>query len=79
NRAAEIEAAVAAAVAAANENGKANETDSEDENMEESQPLAQILWDTQVPPNFKIPHLPTFDGKTDPKEHLMAVGTETAI
>jgi pyridoxal biosynthesis lyase PdxS len=27
----------------------------EEENIEVSQPLAQQLWDAQVPPNFKIP------------------------
>ncbi|GAU51336.1 hypothetical protein TSUD_412830 [Trifolium subterraneum] len=32
-----------------------------------------------VPANFKIPQLPTFEGKTDPLEHLMTVGTQTAI
>ncbi|MCI40553.1 hypothetical protein A2U01_0061786, partial [Trifolium medium] len=52
---------------------------SDDDTPETSQPLAQDLWDTQVPPNFKIHHLPTFDGKTDPLEHLMAVGTQTSI
>ncbi|KAK2433879.1 hypothetical protein QL285_019087 [Trifolium repens] len=51
----------------------------DEENIEVSQPLAQQLWDAQVPPNFKIPQLPSFDGKTDPLEHLMAVGTQTAI
>ncbi|WJX88497.1 hypothetical protein P8452_70580 [Trifolium repens] len=51
----------------------------EEENIEVSQPLAQQLWDAQVPPNFKIPQLPSFDGKSDPLEHLMAVGTQTAI
>ncbi|MCI33489.1 hypothetical protein A2U01_0054706, partial [Trifolium medium] len=51
----------------------------EEDTPETSLPLAQALWDTQVPHNFKIPHLPTFDGKTDPLEHLMAVGTQTAI
>ncbi|WJX38753.1 hypothetical protein P8452_26381 [Trifolium repens] len=51
----------------------------EEENIEVSQPLAQQLWDTQVPPNFKIPQLPSFDGKSDPLEHLMAVGTQTTI
>ncbi|MCI01657.1 hypothetical protein A2U01_0022684, partial [Trifolium medium] len=52
---------------------------SDDDAPETLQPLAHALWDTQVPPNFKIPHLPTFDGKTDPLEHLMAVGTQTLI
>ncbi|GAU20758.1 hypothetical protein TSUD_239520 [Trifolium subterraneum] len=53
--------------------------DSDDESLIESQPLRQSLWDSKVPVNFKSPHLPTFDGKTDPVEHLMAVGTQTAI
>jgi hypothetical protein len=52
--------------------------DSEEE-VEDSQPLVQALWDAQVPANFKIPQLPSFDGKTDPLEHLMAVGTHTTI
>ncbi|GAU43891.1 hypothetical protein TSUD_399390 [Trifolium subterraneum] len=46
--------------------------DSEDESLIESQPLRQSLWDSKVLDNFKSPHLPTFDGKTDPVEHLMA-------
>ncbi|GAU46248.1 hypothetical protein TSUD_401800, partial [Trifolium subterraneum] len=49
------------------------------DNIQDSQPLAQALWDAQFPANFKIPQLPTFEGKTDPLEHLMAVGTQTAI
>ncbi|MCI41394.1 hypothetical protein A2U01_0062627, partial [Trifolium medium] len=52
---------------------------SDDDAPETLQPLAQALWDTQVPPNFKIPHLSTFDGKIDPLEHFMAVGTQTSI
>ncbi|GAU41187.1 hypothetical protein TSUD_89830 [Trifolium subterraneum] len=45
----------------------------------QKKPLRQSLWDFKVPDNFKSPHLPTFDGKTDPVEHLMTVGTQTAI
>ncbi|GAU33133.1 hypothetical protein TSUD_363340 [Trifolium subterraneum] len=45
----------------------------------QKKPLRQSLWDSKVPDNFKSPHLPTFDGKTDPVEHLMVVGTQTAI
>jgi hypothetical protein len=55
------------------------EAKSDEDEIEESQPLAQALWDAQVPANFKIPQLPSFEGKTDPLEHLMAVGTQTAI
>ncbi|MCI18391.1 hypothetical protein A2U01_0039545, partial [Trifolium medium] len=62
------------------EQGKANkEIGSEEDEITESQPLSQALWDAKVPDNFKTPHLPTFDGKSDPSEHLMAVGTQTAI
>ncbi|KAK2449364.1 hypothetical protein QL285_008566 [Trifolium repens] len=59
---------------------KADRGDEDDEDqINDSQPLTQALWDARVPENFKTPHLPTFDGKTDPSEHLMAVGTQTAI
>ncbi|KAK2436654.1 hypothetical protein QL285_021634 [Trifolium repens] len=59
---------------------KANKEDNhEEDEINDSQPLAQTLWDARVPKNFKTPHLPTFDRKTDPSEHLMAVGTQTAI
>ncbi|GAU50806.1 hypothetical protein TSUD_410820 [Trifolium subterraneum] len=59
------------------ENERAEQNlESNDESLVESQPLRQSLWDSKVPYNFKSPHLPTFD---DPVEHLMAVGTQTAI
>ncbi|KAK2359589.1 hypothetical protein QL285_084949 [Trifolium repens] len=59
---------------------KANkENDKDEDEINDSQPLSQVLWDARVPENFKTPHLPVFDGKTDPSEHLMAVGTQTAI
>ncbi|GAU49941.1 hypothetical protein TSUD_408350 [Trifolium subterraneum] len=61
------------------EKEKEKEEEAELDNIQDSQPLAQALWDAQVPANFKIPQLPTFEGKTDPLEHLMAVGTQTAI
>jgi hypothetical protein len=49
------------------------------EPLEDSQPLSETLWDAEVPAKFKIPQLSSFDGKTDLLEHLMAVGTQTAI
>ncbi|KAK2427854.1 hypothetical protein QL285_026409 [Trifolium repens] len=59
---------------------KADKGNDEDEDeIIDSQPLAQTLWDARVPENFKTPHLSAFDGKTDPSEQLMAVGTTTAI
>ncbi|MCI43948.1 hypothetical protein A2U01_0065187, partial [Trifolium medium] len=51
------------------------EIGTEEDEIVDSQPLAQSLWDVRVPENFKTSHLPTFDGKSDPSEHLMAVGT----
>ncbi|MCI41422.1 hypothetical protein A2U01_0062655, partial [Trifolium medium] len=47
--------------------------------IREPQPLAQEIWDALVPENFKVPNLPSFDEKTDPLEHLIAVDTQTAI
>ncbi|GAU27754.1 hypothetical protein TSUD_215650 [Trifolium subterraneum] len=61
------------------EKEKEREEEAELDNIQDSQPLAQALWDAQVPANFKIPQLPTFEGKTDPLEHLMVVGTQTVI
>jgi hypothetical protein len=59
---------------------KTNKEDNHDEDeINDCQPLSQALWDARVPENFKTPHLPTFDGKTDLSEHLIAVGTQTAI
>ncbi|MCI65051.1 hypothetical protein A2U01_0086309, partial [Trifolium medium] len=58
------------------EKGKADkEVGNEEGEIIDSQPLTQALWDARVPKNFKPPHLPVFDGKSDPSEHLMAVGT----
>jgi hypothetical protein len=55
---------------------KADQEDNhEDDEITNSQPLSQTLWDAKVPENFKTPHLPTFDEKSDPSEHLMAMGT----
>ncbi|GAU27362.1 hypothetical protein TSUD_55150 [Trifolium subterraneum] len=61
------------------EKEKEREEEAELDNIQDSQPLAQALWDAQVPANFKIPQLSAFEGKTDPLEHLMAVGTQTVI
>jgi hypothetical protein len=59
---------------------KTDKEDNHDEDeISDSQPLAQAIWDARVPENFKTQHLPTFDRKSDPSEHLMAVGTQTAI
>jgi hypothetical protein len=45
---------------------KVDKEDNHDEDdISDSQPLSQTLWDAKVPENFKTPHLPTFDGKSD--------------
>ncbi|KAK2430709.1 hypothetical protein QL285_029019 [Trifolium repens] len=41
-----------------------------------TQPLAQALWEAPFLENFKILSLPTFKGKTDSLEHLLAVETQ---
>jgi hypothetical protein len=46
------------------------------EELEEPRSLAHAIWDAHVPENFKSPHLPTFDGKSNPLEHLIAVATQ---
>ncbi|MCH86943.1 gag-pol polyprotein [Trifolium medium] len=61
------------------EKAKMISEEEEGENIMDVQPLAQHLWDTQITEAIKVLHLPTFDGKTDPREHLMAIGTQTAI
>ncbi|PNX83253.1 hypothetical protein L195_g039293, partial [Trifolium pratense] len=62
------------------ERAKRASEEEEGEGVVDSQPLAQHLWDTQVLEGIKVPHLPpSFDGKTDILEHLIAVGTQTAM
>ncbi|PNX81288.1 hypothetical protein L195_g010874 [Trifolium pratense] len=61
------------------ERAKKASEEEEGEGIVDSQPLAQHLWETQVLESIKVSHIPSFDGKTDPLEHLMAVGTQTAI
>ncbi|CAJ2644717.1 unnamed protein product [Trifolium pratense] len=61
------------------EKAKMISEEEEGESIMDVQPLAQHLWDTQITEAIKVPHLPTFDGKTDPREHLVAIGTQTAI
>jgi len=36
----------------------------------EPQPLSAEIWNAAFPDNFKPPHLPTFDGRGDPMEHV---------
>ena len=45
----------------------------------EPQPLSHEMWDDQVPENFKAPSLVSYDGKTDPQEHIIVVNNQMAI
>lgn len=45
----------------------------------EPQPLSVEIWAAPVPENFKPPHLSTFDGKSDPMEHVTAFNTCMAV
>lgn len=49
------------------------------EELMDSQPLFEAIWDDQVPENFKPPWLVSFDGKIDPHEHIVAINNQMAI
>ena len=39
----------------------------------EPQSFSQVIWDDQVPENFKPPTFATYDGKSDPHEHIITL------
>jgi len=45
----------------------------------EPQPLSAEIWGAPVPENFKPLHLSSFDGKSDPMEHVTAFNTCMAV
>lgn len=45
----------------------------------DSQPLSKVIWDDQVPKNFKPPMLVSFDGKTNPLEHIIVINNQMTI
>src|ERR1051325_7567974 len=45
----------------------------------EPQPLSQAIWEDAFPDNFKPPVLASYDGKTDPQEHIIAVNNTMAL
>lgn len=45
----------------------------------DSQPLAELIWNDQVPENFKPLPLASFDGKSDPQEHIITINKQMAI
>lgn len=38
-----------------------------------------MIWDDQVPENFKSTPLPSFDGKSDPQEHIISLNNQMSI
>ena len=54
------------------------EDEPEEEELE-PQPLSHEIWEDQVPENFKPPSLTSYDGKTDPQEHIIAINNQMAI
>lgn len=47
----------------------------EEEEPIDPQPLAIEIWDVVVPKNFKPPSFVLFDGKIDPREHIITINT----
>jgi len=45
----------------------------------EPQPLSARIWNAPVPENFKPLHLSSFDGKSDPMEHITTFNTRMAV
>lgn len=43
------------------------------------QPLSEVIWDDQVPENFKPSSLVSFNGKTDPQQHIIAINNQMVI
>ena len=41
-----------------------------DESDEEQEPFASHILSTPFPQGFKLPHVPSYDGTTDPGNHL---------
>lgn len=42
-------------------------------------PLSEAIWDDQLPENFKPSSLMSFNGKTDPREHIIAINSQISI
>lgn len=45
----------------------------EEEEPIDPQPLAIEIWDVVAPKNFKPPSFVLFDGKIDPREHIITI------
>jgi len=45
----------------------------------EPQPLLIEIWNAPVSENVKLPHLSSFDRKSDPMEHIIVFNTRMAV
>lgn len=43
------------------------------------QPLSGAIWDNQVSEIFKPPSLVSFDGKTNPQEHMISINNQMVV
>lgn len=51
----------------------------DDEELLYPQPLSEMIWDDQVVENFKPPPLPSFDGQSNPQEHIISLNNLMSI
>ena len=56
-----------------------DEVDEHETEPLEPQPLSQAIWEDAVPENFKPPVLASYDGKSDPQEHIISVNNTMAL
>lgn len=45
----------------------------------DSQPLSKSIWDDRALENFKPPSLVSFNGKIDPREHIISIDNQIEI
>lgn len=50
-----------------------------EEELMDLKPLSEAIFGDQVLENFKPPLLPSFDGKSDPHEHIISINNQMAI
>src|ERR1044072_6332856 len=56
-----------------------DEVDEHETEPLEPQPLSQAIWEDAVPENFKPAVLASYDGKSDPQEHIVSVNNTMAL
>jgi len=56
-----------------------DESHHDEMNDPEPQPLSAEIWGAPVPENIKSSHFSSFDGKSDPMEHVTVFNTRMAV